>query len=180
MHCLEEMSLKRLNVLIATIVGVALFLLDMKTGLISYIFVIPSVITIAIITGIVALDVGEGVLAALLYMVIGITIIVFLHPLILPEWGELSDSVLTKFIVVMMYSILYSFDFSSWPWLLAPLVIALLFILAPIIYGIALMLSVLGGFIGRGLAGQLRKRGKLSSESSGPMPAAHPDPGVLE
>lgn len=173
--------MKRLNILIAAIVGVALFLLDMKTGVISFIFVIPSVITIALITGIVAMDIGDGVIAALLYMFLGLTIIVFLHPIILPEWGISSgNNILFLYILVMMFSIQYSLDFSSWPWVLAPLLIALLFILAPIIYGIALVVSLLGGLIGRLIAEQLRKRGVLS-EVERPAPPAQPtDPGVLE
>ncbi|RLI55130.1 MAG: hypothetical protein DRO87_07045 [Candidatus Thorarchaeota archaeon] len=169
--------MKWLNVIIATILGVSLFILDMKTGVISYLFVMPSVITIAIITGIVAMDIGEGFVSVALYMAIGVTLIVLLQPIILPEWGEIPADIPSMYMVVILLSVEKSLGFSSWPWLLFPLVVILLYILAPIIYFIALLLSLLGGLIGRVIARVVFKRVPSAQPEAGTPPS---DTGVLE
>ena len=171
--------MKPLNVIIATLVGISLFLLDLKFGTLSIIFGgFPSVIVIAIITGIIAGDILDGVLACALYEVLGLTLVVFLYPFLFPEWGPLSADIFTRFLVVMMLAIEHSLDLSPWPWILFPLIIALLSIIAPLIFGIALMLSVLGGLIGRWIHGKV-----LGRDYSKPKPVEQQQPaqeGVLE
>lgn len=165
------------NVAVATIVGISLYLLDLKFGTISFVFGgFPSVITIAIITAIVAGDILDGFVACALYEVLGVTLVVFLYPFLYPEWGILTTDILTRFIVVMIFSIENSFNSAPIPWVLAPIFIALLIIIAPLIFVVALLMSFIGGLIGRYLHAKI-----LKIDYSKPAPQPPPaQEGVLE
>jgi hypothetical protein len=164
-------------VVIAAAFGITLFLLDLKFGTLSFIFGgFPSVITIAIITAIVAGDIGDGFLSCLFYEVLGVTIVVFAHPFLYPEWEIATSDLLTTFIVVMMLAVENSFDSSPWPWILAPILIALLFIIAPLVFLAGLIASLIGGLIGRFLHARI-----LGRDYSRPAPQRPPvEEGVLE
>lgn len=170
--------MKPVNVVVAATVGIALFLLDLKSGTLSLIFGgFPSVITIAIITGIVAGDIGDGFLACLLYEALGVALVVFFYPFLYPEWGTLAPDLLTRILVVMILAVEHSLDFSPWPWVLAPIIIALLIIIAPLIFLIGLIAGLIGGLIGRGLHSRIPNR-----DYSRPAPTQQQsaDEGVLE
>ena len=169
--------MRTVNVIVATIVGISLFLFDLKFGTISFAFGgFPSVITIAIITGIVAGDIMDGFVACALYEVLGVTLVVFLYPFLYPEWGILATDIFTRFIVVMILSIENSFDSAPIPWVLAPFFIALLIFLAPLIFVAALLTSLIGGLIGRFLHAKILKR----DYSRPPPQRPQVEEGVLE
>jgi hypothetical protein len=165
--------MNRMKLLVATLVGLVLFLSDLSLGWLSFVSgPIPVLFTMAIIIGLVAGKMGDALLATLLTWILGIVLGSLLAPILLP--GLWDDDVWVPMLplIIMMWSVrssFISFEFEG-TWVEAIAVAVGVFlvwlILTPILYGLSFLLAVVGGFIGS----KLHERLGLIEPSPPPPP----------
>ena len=140
------------KVLLAIIIGVILFLTDMRFGWIS--FAIGGVWTLFIImfiVGILSGDIAEGFLAGILTELIGVGILALIPDIFFTEITVSATDFLARMWIVMGLSLSYSLRFpdAPVPWIEGLVIIILLIALAPVVYVMALLFSFLGGILAR-------------------------------
>jgi hypothetical protein len=145
------------KVALATIVGIVLFIADINTGFISLTLGIPSIFLIVFVVGIIAGDGVSGFIAGILTEGLSITLLAAIPQILMPEYSFESDNILTRMIVIMMISVAYGTHLATdpIPWVVAPIIILLLLIIAPMFFAIALLFGPLGGLVGKAIYSRL-------------------------
>ena len=144
--------------ILSVIVGVVMLITDMKYGWLSlFLGGFSSLLVIALVVGIIVGGVKDGILSLLAAEFLGVLVITLLMPYVFPEWYALMagfipiDMLLVSIAIIQNSSTLGTLGL---PWYLVgefmPGEIDLgTVIMAPFIFGIALVLGGLGGHIGR-------------------------------
>ncbi len=140
------------KILFATIVGIILFIVDIKTGFIAFsLGGIPSIFLIVFIVGILAGDVSGGFVAGILTELLGTLLPAVIPQILIPEYTFTETEILFRMWIIMAISVSYSTTFGTEPvpWLVGIVLVALLVLLAPFVFAFALIFGPLGGIIGR-------------------------------
>ena len=140
------------KVLFAIIIGIILFIVDIKTGLIAFsLGGIPSIFLIVFIVGILAGDISGGFVAGILTELLGVGLLAVIPQILIPEATFAATDILTRMWVIMAISVSYSTTFGTEPvpWLVGIVLAALLILFAPFVFGFALIFGPMGGLIGR-------------------------------
>ncbi len=140
------------KVLFATIVGIILFIVDIKTGLIAFsLGGIPSILLIVFIVGILAGDISGGFVAGILTELLGVGLLAVIPQILIPEFTFSATDILTRMFVIMALSVSYSTTYGTEPvpWLVGIVIVIILIFLAPIVFAFALLFGPIGGLIGR-------------------------------
>ena len=140
------------KVLIAIIVGMALFMSDILYGWMSVnISGIWTIFIVTFIVGIIAGDISGGFVAAFLTELLSILLLVLFPQILVPGATITASDLFGMMWLVMGLSLSYSLRFPDEPvpWIEGILIIALLIILAPFVYAMALFFGLLGGLFGR-------------------------------
>lgn len=144
--------------ILSVIVGVVMLITDMKYGWLSlFLGGFSSLLVIALVVGIIVGGVKDGILSVLAPEFLGVLVITLLMPYVFPEWYALMagfipiDMLLVSIAIIQNSATLGTLGL---PWYLVgefmPGEIDLgTVIMAPFIFGIALVLGGLGGRIGR-------------------------------
>jgi len=170
------------KILFATIVGIILFITDMKFGWMS--FALGGVWTLFIIVfivGILAGDILGGFVAGILTEVLGVGIFALIPEIILsPGITIEATDILSRMWLVMALSLSYSTRFpdAPVPWIETLVIIILLILLAPLVYAMALIFGPLGGLIGRFIYPRIFKPEGVPVRATAqqPQPSAPPSP----
>ncbi|MFW9981719.1 MAG: hypothetical protein ACFFE3_07370 [Candidatus Thorarchaeota archaeon] len=140
------------KVLIAIIVGIILWMSDILFGWMSVnISGLLTIFIVMFIVGIIAGDISGGFVAAFLTELLSVLLLVLFPQILVPGATITASDLFGMMWLVMGLSLSYSLRFPDEPvpWIEALLIIAILIILAPIVYGMALFFGLLGGLIGR-------------------------------
>ncbi len=140
------------KVLLAVIIGIILFITDMLYGWISVsLGGVWTLFIIILIIGILAGDISGGFIAGLLTELIGVGLLAISPEIFFPEVTITATDIFSRMWLVMSLSISYSMRFpdAPIPWIEGIVIIALLVVLAPFVYAMALFFGLLGGLIGR-------------------------------
>jgi hypothetical protein len=168
------------KILFATIVGIILFITDMKFGWIS--FALGGVWTLFIIVfivGILAGGISGGFVAGILTEVLGVGIFALIPEMILnPGITIEATDILSRMWLVMALSLSYSTRFpdAPVPWIETLVIIILLILLAPLVYVMALIFGPLGGLIGKPIYSRIFKSepAPVRAPSQEPRPSVPP------
>ena len=167
------MQLKK--VLLALVIGIILFITDMLFGWISVsLGGVWTLFIIIFIVGILAGDISGGFLAGLLTELLGVGLLAMAPEVFFPEVTITATDIFSRMWLVMSLSISYSMRFpdAPIPWIEGIVIIALLVVLAPIVYAMALFFGPLGGLIGRFIHPRIFK----PKEAPPPVPSQEPQP----
>jgi len=140
------------KVLFATIVGIILFIVDIKTGIISLsLGGLPSIFIIVFIVGILAGDISGGFVAGILTELLGVGLVAVIPQILIPEYVFTATDILSRMWIIMGISVSYGTTFGTEPvpWLVGIILVAFLILLAPFIFAFALLFGPIGGLIGR-------------------------------
>ncbi len=140
------------KVLIAMIIGLVLFITDMRFGWLSvHIGGVWTLFVIVFVVGLFAGDISGGFLAALLTELIGVLLLALIPALFFTEIVITATDILGRMWLVMALSLSYSMRFPSAPvpWIEGLVIILLLVALAPLVYLMALFFGLIGGLFGR-------------------------------
>jgi hypothetical protein len=141
------------KILFATIVGTILFIVDIKTGFIAFsLGGFPSIFLIVFIVGILAGNASGGFVAGLLTELLGLGLPAVIPQILIPEFTFAAPEIWARMWILMALSVSYSTTYGSGepvPWLVGIVIVALLIVFAPIVFGFALLFGPLGGLIGR-------------------------------
>ena len=140
------------KILFATIVGIILFITEFNFGWMSFALGgLWAVFIIVFIVGILAGDISGGFVAGLLTLLLGVGILAVIPALLNPEFGIAATDILSRMWLVMALSLSFSTRFpdAPVPWVETLVIVVLLILLAPIVYGMALIFGPIGGLIGR-------------------------------
>ena len=169
------------KVLFATIVGVILFIADIKTGFIAFsLGGIPSIFLIVFIVGILACGAGAGFVSGILTELLGVGLLAAIPQILIPEYTFAATDILTRMWVIMAISVSYSTSYGTEPvpWLVGIVLAALLVLLAPFVFAFALIFGPIGGLIGKPIYSRIFKTepAPVSVPSQAPQPSAPPQP----
>lgn len=172
------MQLKKM--LLAIIIGVVLFITDMRFGWISvYTGGIWMIFLLLFIVGILAGDISGGFIAGLLTELIGVGLLALIPSILAPEAIITSTDLFARMWAIMALSLSYSARFPSAPvpWIEGLVIVILLIVLAPLVYAMALFFGLLGGVFGRIIHPRIfkPKDAPVHVPSQEPQPA-HPAP----
>ncbi|TET11821.1 MAG: hypothetical protein E3J86_01785 [Candidatus Thorarchaeota archaeon] len=141
------------KILFATIVGIILFIVDIKTGFIAFsLGGIPSIFLIVFIVGILAGDISGGFVAGILSELLGVGLLAVIPQILIPEaTNVIATDILARMWLIMGISVSASttYGMEPVPWLVGIILLAFLFLLAPFVFGFALLFGPIGGLIGR-------------------------------
>ncbi len=141
------------KVLFATIVGIILLIVDIKTGFIAFsLGGLPSIFLIVFIVGILAGDISGGFVAGILTELLGVGLLAVIPQILIPEaTSVVATDILSRMWVIMGISVAASTTYGteSVPWLVGLILSLFLVLLAPFIFGFALLFGPIGGLIGR-------------------------------
>jgi hypothetical protein len=163
------------KILFATIVGIILFIADIKTGFIAFsLGGIPSIFLIVFIVGILAGNASGGFVAGLLTELLGLGLPAVIPQILIPEFTFAAPEILARMWILMALSVSYSTTYGTEPipWLFGIVLVALLIVFAPIVFGFALLFGPLGGLIGKPIYSRIFK----SDEAPVRVPAQEPQP----
>ncbi len=142
--------------ILSVIVGVVMLITDMKYGWLSlFLGGFSSLLVIALVVGIIAGGVKDGILSVLATEFLGVLVITLIMPYVFPEWcyilvGFFPIDMLLASVIIIQHSA--TLGTLGLPWYLVgehgPEALGSL-IMAPFIFGTALVLGGLGGHIGR-------------------------------
>ena len=144
--------------ILPVIVGVVMLITDMKYGWLSlFLGGFSSLLVIALVVGIIVGGVKDGILSVLVVEFLGVLLITLLMPYVFPEWYALMAGFIPIDMLLVCIAIIQNsatLGTLGLPWYLVgefmPGEIGLgTVIMAPFIFGIALVLGGLGGHIGR-------------------------------
>jgi len=173
------MQLKK--VLFAIIIGIILFITDMLYGWLSVsLGGIWTLFIIIFIVGILAGDISGGFTAGLLTELLGVGLLAIAPEIFFREVTITATDIFARMWLVMSLSISYSMRFpdAPIPWIEGIVIIALLIVLAPIVYAMALFFGPLGGLFGRFIHPRVFKPKEAPARvpSQEPRPSAPPPP----
>ena len=167
------------KVLLSIIIGIILFITDMIFGWISVsLGGVWTLFIIIFIVGIIAGDISGGFLAAFLTELLGVGLLAMAPEIFFPEVTITATDIFSRMWLVMSLSISYSMRFpdAPIPWIEGIVIIALLVILAPLVYAMALFFGLIGGLIGRFIHPRVFKPKEAPVPSQVPQPSAPPPP----
>lgn len=169
------------KMLFAIIIGIILFITDMMFGWVSvYLGGIWTLFLIVFIVGILAGDVSGGFVAGILTELLGVLLLAIFPAIFFPDITISATDILSMMWLVMSLSLSYSLRFPDEPvpWIETIVIIVLLILLAPIVYGIAIIFGPLGGLIGRSIYPRIfkPKEAPMRVPSQKPQPSAPPPP----
>jgi hypothetical protein len=173
------MQLKK--VLLAIIIGIVLFITDMLFGWMSVsLGGVWTLFIILFIVGILAGDISGGFIAALLTELLGVGLLAIAPEIFFPEVTITATDIFSRMWLVMSLSISYSMRFpdAPIPWIEGIVIIALLVVLAPLVYAMALFFGLIGGLIGRFIHPRVFKPKEAPAPVTyqEPQPSAAPPP----
>ena len=169
------------KVLFALLIGIILFITDMRFGWMSFWFGgIWTLFIIVFIVGILAGDISGGFLAAFLTEFLGVLLLATIPEFFFTEVTIEATDILSRMWLVMALSLSYSMRFpdAPVPWIEGLVIIALLILLAPLVYFMALFFGLLGGVFGRIIHPRIFKPSPapVIVPSQEPQPSAPPQP----
>ncbi|MFW9838334.1 MAG: hypothetical protein ACFFE7_12495 [Candidatus Thorarchaeota archaeon] len=143
----------RLKVLIATIVGLFLFITDVVTGWMGLTLGFPAVFIIVFIVGIIAGDGVSGFVAGLLTEFLGVFLLAAVPQILMPGYEFASDNILVCMFVIMLISVAYGTRLATEPMPLIEGLVSLLvlIIITPFVFLFALILGPIGGLGGKAI-----------------------------
>jgi hypothetical protein len=167
------------KVLLAMIIGIILFITDMRFGWISVsVGGVWTLFIIIFIVGILAGDISGGFIAGILTELLGVGILAMIPEILVPEVTVSATDILSRMWIVMALSVSYSARFpdAPVPWIEGLVIIILLIVLAPLVYGMALFFGLIGGLLGRFIHPRIikPKGAPVSVPSQEPPPAPEP------
>ncbi|MGY5863664.1 MAG: hypothetical protein RTV41_03620 [Candidatus Thorarchaeota archaeon] len=142
----------KLKVLFATIVGMILFIADIKTGFIAFsLGGIPSIFLILLIVGILAGDISGGFVSGILTELLGVGLLAVIPQILIPEATFTTTNILARMWIIMGISVASSttYGMDPVPWIVGIILLAILILLAPLVFAFALIFGALGGVFGR-------------------------------
>jgi len=165
------------KVLFATIIGIILFITEFNFGWMSFALGgLWAVFIIVFIVGILAGDISGGFVAGLLTLLLGVGILAVIPALVNPEYGVAATDILSRMWIIMALSLSYSTRFpdAPVPWVETLVIVIILILLAPLVYGIALLFGPLGGGIGRIIYPRIFKPEGAPVRATAPTPQSAP------
>ena len=165
------------KVLFAIIIGLILFLTDMLFGWMSFVLGgVWTLFVIVLIVGILAGDISGGFVAAFLTELIGVVILAIIPEIFFPFVTIAETNFLARMWLVMSLSLSYHLRFPDEPipWIEGIVIIAILVLLSPLVYGMSLFFALIGGLIGRLIHPRVFK----PKEAPVRVPAQQPQPSV--
>ena len=169
------------KMLFAIIIGIILYITDMNYGWMSFwLGGVWTIFVIVFIVGILAGDISGGFVAGILTVLLGVGLIAVIPEILLPEYTISATDILSRMWLIMAFSLSYSTRFpdAPIPWIEGLVIIMILIVLAPLVYGIALVFGLFGGLIGRFIYPRVfkPKSAPIHVPSQAPQPAP-PAPG---
>jgi hypothetical protein len=167
------------KVLIAIIVGIILFMSDILFGWMSVnISGIWTIFIVMFIVGIIAGDISGGFVAAFLTELLSVLLLVLFPQILVPGATITATDLFGMMWLVMGLSLSYHLRFPDEPvpWIEAILIIALLIVLAPFVYAMALFFGPLGGLIGRFIHPRIFKPEGAPVRATAQVPQPAPPP----
>ncbi|MFW9767347.1 MAG: hypothetical protein ACFFF9_08220 [Candidatus Thorarchaeota archaeon] len=167
------------KVLIAIIVGIILWMSDILYGWMSVnISGIWTIFIVMFIVGIISGDISGGFVAAFLTELLSILLLVLFPQILVPGATITASDLFGMMWLVMGLSLSYSLRFPDEPvpWIEGLVIIALLIILAPFVYAMALFFGLLGGIFGRFIHPRVFKPKGASTPIPSQQPQQAPPP----
>ncbi|RDE13302.1 MAG: hypothetical protein C4K48_08710 [Candidatus Thorarchaeota archaeon] len=158
--------------ILATIVGVILFVSDLVFGWLTMISgPVPVIFTIAIIIGLIAGGLGLALLSTLASWVIGILIGALIGPFVMVDLIGTEQTFFSLFVFVFIYSIRGMFSFTYEGNIVEVLLVGLLYlvvmlVITPIVYALSFVFAAVGGVLGRVLRDSLKKKGETAQPAA--------------
>jgi hypothetical protein len=170
----------KVELILAIIVGLALFLSDLAFGWLTMISgPIPVIFIMALLIGIIAGGIGKAVLCTLVSWVFGLLIGTLTAPILLADVVSPSQDFFTLFIIVFLYSLRGMYSFTYEGNIIEVLVTGLLYLIVmmiftPVIYLMSFIFSALGGYIGIVIR-RTRSKPQETTQPATQAPADIPD-----
>jgi hypothetical protein len=169
------------KVLFAIIIGLILFLTDMRFGWMSFVLGgVWTLLVIVLIVGILAGDISGGFVAAFLTELIGVVILALIPEVFFPFITITATDFLVRMWLVMSLSISYHTRFPDEPipWIEELVIIVLLILLSPLVYAMSLLFALIGGLIGRLIHPRVfkPKGAPVRVPAQQPQPSVQPPP----
>jgi len=158
--------------ILATVVGVILFVSDLVFGWLTMISgPIPVIFIMAIIIGIIAGGIGLALLSTLASWVIGILIGALIGPFVIVDLLGTEQTFFGLFVFVFIYSIRGMFSFTYEGNIVEVLLLGLLYlivmlVITPIIYALSFVLAALGGILGKLLRKSMENEGEMAQPAA--------------
>ena len=142
--------MRQKEVLVASIVGIAMFITDMKFSWLSmYLGTIPGLFVIAFVVGVLATDISGGLLSAFISLVGGVAVSGVFFQYLYPELWSPEATLSGGFMFVVLYSIRNMYPDREMSLAEAITMLVVLIIVAPIMYTISIGIGAIGGVVGR-------------------------------
>jgi len=142
--------MRQKEVLVASIVGIAMFITDLKFSWLSmYLGTIPGLFVIAFVVGVLATDISGGLLSAFTALLGGLLVSVVFFQYLYPELWSPEATMSGLFMFVVLYSIRNLLPDREVSLVEAITMILVLIIVAPIMYAISIGIGAIGGIVGR-------------------------------
>jgi hypothetical protein len=142
--------MRQKEVLVASIVGIAMFITDLKFSWLSmYLGTIPGLFVIAFVVGMLATDIGGGLLSAFVALVGGVVVSVAFFQYLYPELWNPETTLLGILLFVPMYSLRNMFPEEEMSLVEAITMVFILLIVTPVMYAISIGIGAIGGIAGR-------------------------------
>ena len=142
--------MRQKEVLVASIVGIAMFITDMKFSWLSmYLGTIPGLFVIAFVVGVLATDISGGLLSAFISLVGGVTVSAVFFQYLYPELWSPEATLSGGLMFIVLYSIRNMLPDREVSWVEAITMIVILIVVAPIMYAISIGIGAIGGVVGR-------------------------------
>ncbi len=164
------------ELILATIVGVILFVSDLVFGwLTMFLGPIPVIFIVAIIIGVIAGGIGLALLSTLASWAIGIVIGALIAPVAFDDFFTSEPTFFSLLFFVFIYSIRGMYNFTYEGDIVEVLIVGLLYlvvmiVITPIIYLLSFVLAALGGILGKLLRKSLNKEGETAQPAT-PAPS---------
>jgi hypothetical protein len=142
--------MRQKEVLVASIVGIAMFITDLKFSWLSmYLGTIPGLFVIAFVVGVMATDIGGGLLSAFVALVGGVVVSVAFFQYLYPELWSPETTLLGILLFVPMYSLRNMFPDEEMSLAEALTMLVILLVITPVMYVISIGIGAIGGLAGR-------------------------------
>ena len=142
--------MRQKEVLVASIVGIAMFITDMKFNWLSmYLGTIPGLFVIAFVVGVLATDISGGLLSAFISLVGGVAVSGVFFQYLYPELWSPEATLSGGFMFIVLYSIRNLYPDREMSLVEALTMIVVLIVVAPIMYAISIGIGAIGGIVGR-------------------------------
>ncbi len=142
--------MRQKEVLVASIVGIAMFITDLKFSWLSmYLGTIPGLFVIAFVVGVLATDIGGGLLSAFVALVGGVAVSGAFFSYLFPEYWNPETTLAGVILFVVVYSVRNLFPDEEMSPAEAIGMFIVMLVLTPMAYGFCMVLGAIGGFVGR-------------------------------